>query len=204
MTVIKLCGLMDMQAVEAVNALKPDYAGFICSRPFRRYVEPERLKEFRALLCDEVKAVGVFVNEPLSLPVKLFQEGLIDVIQLHGQEDNDYIASLRKEIGTCLIFQAVKIDSIEAVKRAEASLADLVIADGGTGEGKGFDHSLLALLQRDYLLAGGLNPDNVKDAVKRLRPYGVDTSSGIETDRNKDPEKMRAFVQQVRKADHEK
>ena len=204
MTVIKLCGLMDTEAIAAVNELKPDYAGFICSSAFRRYVKPEKLKELRALLCEETKAAGVFVNEPLSLPARLVKEGLIDVIQLHGQEDNSYIASLRKEIGSGLIIQAVKIDSKEAVMRAEQSGADLVIADGGTGEGKGFDHSLLALLKRDYLLAGGLNPDNVKEAVKSLRPYGVDTSSGIETDRKKDPVKMRAFVQQVRKADHEK
>jgi len=202
MTVIKLCGLRDEAAVRTVNEMKTEYAGFICSRPFRRYVDFDTLRRLKELLSPAVSAVGVFVNEPLDLPAALARERLIDVIQLHGTEDNRYIDLLREKV-SCPIIQAVKIDSFEAVTKAEQSHADLILADGGCGEGKTFDHSFLHQLKRSYILAGGLNPDNVRHLIRTFRPYGVDTSSGIETSGIKDPEKMRTFVRHVREAENE-
>ena len=197
MTKVKLCGLQTEEAVKEVNRLLPEYAGFICTAGFRRSVEEEQLKRLKALLDERVTAVGVFVNEPMDRVISLLEKGLIDAVQLHGGEENAYIDALRERTG-CEILQAVKIDSAEAVKRAETSHADLALADGGRGEGKQCDWSLLETLNRPYLLAGGLNPENVREAIERLHPFGVDTSSGIETEGKKDPEKMRLFVRRAR------
>ena len=155
------------------------------------------------MLDPEIKAVGVFVNEPIETVVSCVKETGIDAVQLHGKEDNAYIRSLKERI-SCPVFQAVKLRSAEDAERANCSAADLLVADGGTGEGKTFDWSLLGHLRRDYLLAGGLNPGNAEEAVRQIHPYGVDTSSGIETDGKKDPVKMEQFVYAVRRADNDK
>ena len=203
MTRIKLCGLGSTAAIEEVNRLLPDYAGFICTQGFRRSVSSETLRELKSMLDPGVKAVGVFVNEPIEQIVSLFEQGLIDAVQLHGQEDNAFIDAL-KTGRNCFVLQAVKIDSPEALRRAESSHADLVVLDGGTGEGKRFDWRMLESMRRPYLLAGGLTPANVREAIETLHPLGVDTSSGIETDGKKDPLKMRLFVQRVREMEHDK
>ncbi len=203
MTLIKLCGLKSAEAVEEVNRLRPAYAGFICTPGFRRSVSSETLKELKSLLDPEVKAVGVFVNEPVERVVSLLEKGWIDAVQLHGREDDAYLDALKARVN-CTVLQAVKVDSPEALRQAENSHADLVVLDGGTGEGRPFDWSLLESMRRPYLLAGGLTPDNVRQAISALHPLGVDTSSGIETDGTKDPLKMRLFVQRVREMEHDK
>ena len=197
MTKIKLCGLGTIEAIEEVNRLMPDYAGFICSAGFRRSVDEEKLRTLKSALDPRITAVGVFVNEPMDRIVSLLDQGLIDAVQLHGHETDSEIDAL-KQRRNCMVLKAVKIDSPEAVKRAEQSHSDLVVADGGTGEGKTFDWSLLKSLKRPFLLAGGLTPENVREAIGQIHPYGVDTSSGIETGGIKDPVKMRRFVERIR------
>jgi phosphoribosylanthranilate isomerase len=201
MTKIKLCGLSRPQDIEAANRLKPDYIGFIFAPKSRRYVSPQRAAELRALLDPSIQAVGVFVREEPETIAALLRAGTIDVAQLHGGEDEDYIAALRARTGKPLI-QAFRVDTQEDVQRAGKSSADLVLLDAGTGgTGTCFDWSLIQSLKRPYFLAGGLGVENVADAVKTLRPYAVDVSSGIETDGVKDPQKMTDFVRAVRAAD---
>ncbi len=198
MTKIKLCGLSRQCDIEWANELKPDYIGFIFWSKSKRNVSPERAKELKALLSPDIKAVGVFVDEPIENIAKLLSDNIIDLAQLHGSEDEEYIARLRT-LSDKPIIKAFLIKSKEDAKRAEKSTADHILLDSGMGTGKGFDRSLLKNISRPYFLAGGLYPENVGIAVDTLSPYAVDVSSGIETDNFKDRNKMAAFVNAVRK-----
>lgn len=198
MTKIKLCGLSRQCDIEWANELKPDYIGFIFWSKSKRNVSPERAKELKALLSPDIKAVGVFVDEPIENIAKLLSDNIIDLAQLHGSEDEEYIARLRT-LSDKPIIKAFLLKSKEDAKRAEKSTADHILLDSGMGTGKGFDRSLLKNISRPYFLAGGLYPENVADAIETLSPFAVDVSSGIETDNFKDKNKMAAFVKAVRK-----
>ena len=124
------------------------------------------------------------------------------MVQLHGREDEAYIRNLRKSLGSPLIIQAFSIRTEQDAERADTSIADLILADSpGGGTEEVFDWELLGKIQRPYFLAGGLTPENVTAAVNALRPYGVDVSSGIETDGYKDKEKMKEFILAASRAD---
>lgn len=198
MTKIKLCGLSRQCDIEWANELKPDYIGFIFWSKSKRNVSPEKAKELKALLSPDIKAVGVFVDEPIENIAKLLSDNIIDLAQLHGSEDEEYIARLRT-LSDKPIIKAFLLKSKEDAERAEKSTADHILLDSGMGTGKGFDRSLLKNISRPYFLAGGLYPENVGIAVDTLSPYAVDVSSGIETDNFKDRNKMAAFVNAVRK-----
>ena len=198
MTKIKLCGLSRPRDILAANQLRPEYIGFVFAPESKRYIAPKGAAELKELLDPNIQAVGVFVNETAETVARLLNSGVIDLAQLHGSEDADYIRQLRTRTGKPVI-QAFRITSEEDVKRAEHSVADHILLDAGAGTGTVFDWSMLRQLRRPYFLAGGLGPDNVEEAVERLHPYAVDVSSGIETDGGKDPEKMAAFVAAVRK-----
>ncbi len=198
MTKIKLCGLKRPQDIQAANELLPAYIGFVFAPKSRRYVHPDRAEELRRMLNPGIIPVGVFVNETPETVAALLDRGIIDIAQLHGKEDAAYIRRLRQLTKKPLI-QAFRIDTPADVAAAQASTADYVLLDSGTGgTGTSFDWSLLQNIQRPYFLAGGLTPENVGGAVATLHPYAVDVSSGIETDGAKDKEKMTQFVRAVR------
>ena len=198
MTKVKLCGLSRESDIAAVNKLKPDLVGFVFAKKSKRYVSPERAAQLRALLAPGILAAGVFVNEPVESVAGLLDRGVINVAQLHGSEDDAYIASLRA-LTDKPIFRAFKIKSEDDLPAIESCTADLVLLDSGAGTGKTFDWSLVQSVRRPYFLAGGLDPENVADAIAALHPYGVDVSSGIETDGVKDEVKMAAFVAAARR-----
>lgn len=198
MTRIKLCGLTRPEDIEAANALMPEYTGFVFAKKSRRYVDPDGAAALRAMLAPGIRAVGVFVREPPEKVAELLDKGIIDIAQLHGGEDDGYIARLRALTDRPII-QAFRIDGPADVARALQSPADAILLDSGAGgTGTVFDWSLLRDIRRPWFLAGGLDPENVQSAVARLRPWAVDVSSGIETDGAKDPAKMAAFVRRVR------
>ena len=197
MTKIKLCGLSRACDIEEANRLQPDYIGFVFAKKSRRCVTAEQAGELKKQLRPEIRAVGVFVNEAPEAVAALLNSGVIDLAQLHGSEDAEYIRRLRDLTDSPLI-QAFRICSKEDLSRAEASAADEILLDAGAGTGTVFDWSLLRNMERRYFLAGGLNPENVREAIRDLHPYGVDVSSGIETDALKDRTKMAAFVAAVR------
>ena len=201
MTRIKLCGLTRACDIEAANRLKPDYIGFVFAEKSRRAVSGEQAKDLKSLLSPEIKAVGVFVNEDPETVAGLLNRGIIDLAQLHGRENEAYLERLRSLTDRPLL-QAFRIAGEEDLHRAEGSSADGILLDAGAGDGTVFDWRLLRDWRRPYFLAGGLEPGNVRKAVRSLRPYGVDVSSGIETDGRKDPEKMKAFVTAVREEDN--
>lgn len=199
MTKIKLCGLTRPCDIAWANELRPDYIGFVFAKKSKRYAAPELAAQLKALLNPEIQAVGVFVNEDVDTVAELLRAGIIDVAQLHGKEDESYIAALRAKTDKP-IFKAIRIDSEADVAKANASSADFVLLDSGNGgTGTVFDWQLLQGIARPYFLAGGLHPGNIGEAVKALKPFGVDVSSGIETDGLKDQAKMAQFVQAVRK-----
>ena len=196
---IKLCGLTRPCDIEAVNELQPDYIGFVFAKKSRRDVSPEKAEELKAMLAPGIQAVGVFVNEEPERIVSLLEAGTIDVAQLHGQEGEREIRRLR-ELTDHPLIQAFRIDTEQDVERANASTADYVLLDSGAGgTGTVFDWDLLQAIRRPYFLAGGLDTENLGTVKAKLNPYGIDVSSGIETDGYKDKEKMTAFVAAARK-----
>lgn len=198
MTKIKFCGLKRKADIEAANALKPDYIGFVFAKDSRRYISPENAAVLKSRLSPEISAVGVFVNERPECIASLLNDGVIDLAQLHGDEDEAYISRLKGLTGKPLV-KAFRITSSSDAMKSSASSADMILLDSGTGSGRTFNWQLIKEIRRPYFLAGGLDPVNVSDAVRLLHPWAVDVSSSIETDGLKDIEKMAAFAAAVRK-----
>ena len=197
MTKIKFCGLTGDCDIDAANELRPEYVGFVFAPKSKRYITPERAAELKRRLADGIMAVGVFVNDNLYHVAELLNRGVIDIAQLHGSEDEEYIGHLRQLTGKPII-RAFRIKTAEDIAEAEKCTADHVLLDSGAGTGEVFDWKLIKNMKRPYFLAGGLSPDNVENAVEQLSPYAVDVSSGIETDGVKDKAKMAAFAAAVR------
>lgn len=198
MTKIKLCGLTRLLDIEAANELKPEYIGFVFAKKSRRYVSPQKAVGLKRALDSEIRAVGVFVNETAQNVAELLNGGVIDMAQLHGSEDGEYIRKLRSLTDRPLM-QAFRVKTESDAEAARESQADYVLLDSGAGTGEAFDWQLIQNFRRPYFLAGGLEPGNVGEAIRRLSPYGVDVSSGIETDGVKDKRRMAAFIAAVRK-----
>lgn len=211
---IKLCGMMKPCDIEYANRIKPDFVGFIFANT-RRKISAAQAKQFREALDAEIPAVGVFVNEDIPVIASLVQDGCIDMIQLHGEEDADYIRCLR-EVCDVPVIKAVKVQTVEQIRQTAALPVDYLLLDtyrkgvlGGTGEA--FDWELLReakaaagdaaegeLFGKPYFLAGGLHAGNLREAAA-LGSYGLDVSSGIETDGSKDFTKMVEVMELVRK-----
>lgn len=210
---IKICGLSRPEDIEYVNAAKPDYAGFVIDYPkSRRSITPDQLRELVKALDDDIIPVGVFVDAGEELAADLYNSGVIKIMQLHGNEDDEYIARLRKRIGAgdstnadtstgtggdgddVRIIKAFKVNTPEDLEKAQSSTADMVLLDQGKGEGCSFDWSIVRenrdKLQRPFFLAGGLDTGNLADAVELMHPWAVDMSSSLETDKVKDREKI--------------
>ena len=198
MTKIKLCGLSRPCDIGAANELKPDYIGFVFAPKSKRYVTPEKAMELKQMLLPEIQSVGVCVNEKPETVVKLLQDGTIDIAQLHGAEDEEYIIQLR-QLTDKPIIKAFRIETASDIEKALQSTADYLLLDSRAGTGTVFDWKLIQNIKRPYFLAGGLDADNAAEAVNTLRPYALDVSSGIETSGLKDKSKMAAFVSAVRK-----
>lgn len=202
MSKIKICGLSRPEDVAFVNEAKPDYAGFVIQVPKSiRNVSVQTLYRLRKQLREEIPAVGVFVNAPLDLVVNLCRDKILSYVQLHGQENGEYIKRLKEQMEVPVI-QAFSISSREDVQKAAASQADYPLLDHGRGgTGESFDWSLISHMERPYFLAGGLTSKNVGEAIETLHPFAVDMSSSVETDGKKDYKKIMAAVAAVRSAD---
>ena len=200
MTKIKICGLRRLRDIEAVNAARPDFAGFVVEVPgSRRSVDKRELRELAGRLKEGILSVGVFVNAPPELVAELLEEGTLDLAQLHGQEDEIYMAELRRLTEKPLI-QAFSIQTGQDAEQALESRADYLLLDQGRGgTGQTFDWSLLPEINRPFFLAGGLGEENLERAIRQVRPWAVDLSSSLETDGQKDPEKILRAVDLVRR-----
>lgn len=194
---VKICGMMSEQDIAYVNEIGPDYCGFIIDFPkSHRNLTKEQVRKFRSLLKKEVVPVGVFVDEPIEEVANLLNENSIAIAQLHGKEDNDYIEKL-KNLTDRPIWKAFQIKDRKDLMEAENSKADFVLLDAGQGSGQVFDWTYLSDMKRPFGLAGGLKIENVNEALLTSATL-LDTSGGVETDKKKDKEKIRAFVNAVR------
>lgn len=214
---VKMCGISKVETISAVVESKPDYMGLVFA-PSKRQVTVDQAKTLVEELHkqytkrynngteqsnnDEIKTVGVFVNETLDNLVTIAKETNLDAVQLHGDEDEAFIQSL-KERTNVGVWKAVQIRSAADAEAWIDSSADMLLFDayhkderGGTGEV--FDWSCLDEFERPFTLAGGIDSTNVARAIRTVRPYGIDISSGIETDGVKDNEKIKAFTNIVR------
>ncbi len=198
MSKIKICGLYRPCDIDYVNQALPDYAGFIIHFPkSHRSVEKEEAKRLIQKLDSRISAVCVFVNAPVEYVASF--ASICKVIQLHGEETNSYIKELRKEMPGKEIWKAIQVHSKEDLEKANASVCDRILLDNGYGTGVCFDWSLIGGIKREYILAGGLNMDNMGQAMHPYSPYCFDISSGVETNKEKDPEKIRQIVNLVKK-----
>ena len=207
---VKMCGISKVETIPAVVEAKPDYMGLVFA-PSKRQVTVEQAE----ILVEElhkqcinhydtkvVKTVGVFVNETLDNLVRIADTANLDAVQLHGDEDEAFIQSL-KERTNVEVWKAIQIRSAADVEKWIDSSADMLLFDayhkderGGTGEV--FDWSSLDTFERPFMLAGGIDSTNVARAIRTVRPYGIDISSGIETNGVKDDEKITAFTKIVK------
>ena len=203
MTKIKICGLTRTEDIEMVNEFLPDYIGFVFAKS-RRQVSAEQAKELKNKLRPAIKAVGVFVNEKPENIAEIANQGIIDLIQIHGDEDAAYCAQLRK-LTQAPIIKVVRVEREDDLAGIEEFDCDYYLFDtlsskeyGGTG--KAFDHSLLhnKEIKKPFFVAGGLNQDNVAAVIEVIKPFGVDTSGGVETDGIKDVNKIKEFIKQGR------
>ncbi len=194
---IKLCGLFRNEDIQYANEAAPDYIGFILNYPkSHRNISLDTAERLRAELSDEIKAVGVFVDAPPEYVLEALRLGIIDMVQLHGNEDEEYIRALKKAAGGVEVIKAVKVTRAEDIRD---TCADFLLLDNGKGTGQQFDHTLIDCekLTKPFFLAGGITPENIAEAAE-LFPYAVDMSGGIETDGVKDKEKMLAAVNIIR------
>jgi len=193
MTLVKFCGIRRNEDIEAVNDLKPDYIGFVFYKKSKRYVTPKIAEKLKNMLAPGILSVGVFVDEEEENVAGLLNKGIIDIAQLHGNEDEKYIEKLRN-MTTKKIIRAFKIRSEADLKAARNSTADYILLDSGAGTGNVFDWKLIKDIGRPFFLAGGLEPENVKEAIEKINPFALDVSSGIETEGFKDRGKMERFL----------
>lgn len=202
MTKIKICGLMRMEDIACVNQWKPEYVGFVFADT-RRRVSDALAKQMRDALDPEIQSVGVFVNASVDRIAGLCGRGIINLIQLHGDEDAAYIERLRKRVQNPII-KAVRVRSSKDIVQSEKLPCEYLLLDTYTkgqygGTGHEFDLTLVPALGKPFFLAGGLNVDNVEEKIRSACPWAVDISSGVEgEDGWKDSEKIRKFIEKVR------
>ena len=196
---VKICGITRPCDIAMANRERPDYIGFVFAAS-RRRVSPCQAKELRKELDKKILPVGVFVDAEISQILSLVTDGTIDIIQLHGTEDEAYIARLKKETKTPII-KAISVTKKGDVQKWETTTADYLLLDHkGGGTGHTFDWQLIGNTRKPYFLAGGLQVSNIAAAIASTNPFAVDVSSGVETDGVKDPVKVGEFISIVRGA----
>ena len=198
MSKVKICGLSRIEDIRAVNRVLPDYVGFVFA-PSKRRVDSKAAAMLKDRLDPRIKSVGVFVNEDMGAVIAAVDSGIVDFVQLHGDEGDEYIKRLKGSCG-CPVIKAVSVGGALPLLPNEPDylLFDALSFMRGGG-GRVFDWNALdRYCGLPYFLSGGLSIGNVSDAIKRFAPFGVDVSSGVETYGVKDEKKIERFVSLVR------
>ncbi len=199
---IKICGLFREDDIYAVNEFQSDYIGFIFYPKSKRYINSEKAADLKKILNKNIKSVGVFVNEKEEKVIEIAKNHIVDVIQLHGNEDNEYIEKISSSTKLPVI-KAFKAD-YDLNKNIKETKADYILIDsynentfGGTGVC--FDWGVIPDEVKDRLfLAGGINISNVKEAIKKVNPYCIDINSGVETNGLKDKNKIEKIIKLIK------
>ena len=196
MVKIKICGLTRLEDIDIVNKYKPDYIGFVFADS-KRKVSNKIAKKLKDNLNSNIKSVGVFVNAPKEEILDLFNEGIIEIAQLHGTESEDYIIDLKESTNNELkIINAIEVSNDTDLIKYDSSNADYLLLDSGKGSGKTFDWSLIRKdLKKEFFLAGGLDSDNISEAIEEFDPYAVDLSSSLEVNGFKDKDKIKEIME---------
>lgn len=205
MTKVKICGITCEEDIRHLNKYLPDYAGFVFAES-RRRVGANTVAGLAARLDGSIGKVGVFVNIRLEDLVKTALICMLDVVQLHGDETPGYIELLRKELKPGIeIWKAVRVKEESSLAGAEQYRADRFLLDAFVdgsygGAGRRFDWNLAESAKKlgSIILAGGLNSENVNEAINMVQPFAVDVSSGVESDGIKNELKIRTFINRVR------
>ena len=197
LTKIKICGLTRQCDIDAVNIAKPDYTGFVFA-PSHLKIDAPTAACLRKRLSPDIIPVGVFVNESIESIISIIGDGVIDMVQLHGDETEEYMQTL-KSLTDKPVIKAISVLNAGDVQKWADTCADYILLDSkGGATGQAFDWSLIGNVTKPYFLAGGLNADNVANAINQTTPFVVDVSSGVETDGLKDPMKIKEFIRRVR------
>lgn len=195
MTKIKICGLFLTEDIVLANRYHPDYIGFVFAKSHRQ-VSMEIARQLRALLIPDIQVVGVFVNHPIEQIEALVKAKIIDVVQLHGNENAKYIATLKTKIQVPII-KAIRVTSPKDLENIEYDV-DYYLLDGReAGSGQTFDWSYIKKLDKPYFLAGGITINNIDEAL-HVNAYAIDVSSGVETEKKKDEYKVEELMRRVR------
>lgn len=211
---IKICGLRRKEDISYVNRFLPEYAGFVFA-PGRRQVTCDQVKEMALALHPRIQKAGIFVNEDPDKILQAVRECCLDVLQLHGDETPAYIRALRLRLKDAQsdylrvkLWKAIRVKDASFLAQLDEYPVDAFVLDayaeesyGGMGKAFDWDLAVLAAERVPVILAGGLSPENVPLAIRKVHPMGVDVSSGVETEGWKDPEKIQAFIQAVRSGD---
>lgn len=206
--IIKICGIRRTEDISYVNEFKPDYIGFVFAESKRR-ITVENAAELKKMLSNDIKVVGVFVNCPIERIAEIQKTAGLDVVQLHGDEDVSYLQKLKKNV-KCNIWKAVRVRDQYDIEKADSIGVDMLLLDsfspdsyGGTGKTVNTEIINKAQFKTPFFLAGGLNCDNIKQAINQVLPNGVDISGGVETNGFKDKDKIKNIINLVRSADFE-
>ena len=205
---IKICGLRRKQDIEYANILKLDYIGFIFAKS-KREVTKEEAVELKRNLDSNIKVVGIFVNEDIEKVIDIARSVELDVIQLHGDEDENYIKRLKDKLklkNACKeIWKAIRVKDKESLNDIDTLDVDGLLLDtyskeayGGLGETFNWDLVKNLNLNKKLILAGGIDEENVEVAKSTVKPDIIDVSSGIETKGFKDFEKMKLLIERGR------
>lgn len=202
MAKIKICGICRKQEIDYVNKYRPDYVGFMFSDS-RKQLNAREALDLRKRLADGIETVGVFVNEDPAYAASMCEEGIIDMVQLHGDEDEAYIRRL-KELTDKPVIRAVRVCSREKVLKAQELPCDYLLLDAFTpgvrGEsGRLISRNFIPPLKKPWFLSGGLGVDNLEKIMKQLSPYGFDISGGVESGGRKDAKKIKKVIDMVRR-----
>lgn len=198
MVKIKICGLKRLEDIEIVNKYKPDYVGFVFADS-KRKVSHELASEMKRNLNPYIISVGVFVDAGIDEIIGLFNKGVIEMAQLHGQESEDYIRSLKESTnGEIKIINSIEMSDKKDLLEYDNSIADYLLLDSGKGSGKTFNWNLIRKdLNKKFFLAGGIDISNVSKAIEEINPYAIDLSSSLETDGFKDENKIKEIMEVI-------
>lgn len=208
MTKIKICGIRRLEDITYVNKLLPDYIGFVFAKS-KRQINLKYAKKISSLIDSRIRKVGVFVDEDVKTVKNIAHEANLYALQFHGKEDKEYISNFKDHIIWKSMPVSVEPINIENCEReilkineypVQAVILDSMSKKQFGGSGIPFNWNVIKKLsiKKKLILAGGLNSNNVLEAIKKVNPYIVDVSSGVETDGFKDFYKMKKFIEKVR------
>ncbi|WP_461462509.1 phosphoribosylanthranilate isomerase [Methanobrevibacter sp.] len=212
MVKLKICGLKRLEDIEIINKYNIDYGGFVFAKSPRQ-IKAKKAEKLSNLLNDYICPVGVFVDEDIDYILELFSANIIQIAQLHGNENEEYIKKLKEKSHNKTNRQISIINSIEIkddyinninekILNLNNSLSDYLLLDSGKGSGKCFNWNIVNknnIIKKPFFLAGGLNSTNIKLAINEFNPYAVDLSSGVEKNGIKDEKKIKEIVEIVKK-----